>query len=248
MTTVTKASEAEKVPEAAKPEKPQKATKAQKLSNAPLALGVTPRADLLPPEVRAAQRGKAAFRMLLIFVITVAVVVAGAVGYATIRSITSQAFLQLERDRSNELIARQLDFAEARSIANEVDAAIEARRIGTTTEIDWKAYLDEVSATLPVGVTLSDLTIAPVAIDPATAESENPLEQAAVAKISITAYSLTVPDVEAWFDDLEGLTGFAGIAPPATVAGTPGEGYNVTLELLVNEEAYLLRFQEDEDE
>ena len=248
MTTITKASEAEKAPEAAKPEKPQKAAKAQKLSSATLALGATPRADLLPPEIRAAQRGKAAIRMLLIFVITVAVVVAGAVGYATIRSITSQAFLQLERDRSNELIARQLDFAEARSIANEVDAAIEARRLGTTTEIDWKAYLDEVSATLPVGVTLSDLTIAPVAIDPATAESENPLEQAAVAKISITAYSLTVPDVEAWFDDLEGLTGFAGIAPPATVAGTPGEGYNVTLELLVNEEAYLLRFQEDEDE
>lgn len=254
MTTVTKTSEAEKAPQEPKaekpqkPQKPQKATKAQKLSSAPLALGGMPRADLLPPEVRAAQRGKAVVRMLVIFVVTVAVVVAGAVGYSTIRSITSQAFLGIERERSNELIARQLDFAEARSIANEVDAAIEARRLGTTTEIDWKAYLDEVSATLPVGVTLSNLTIAPVAIDPATAESENPLEQAAVAKISITAFSLTVPDVEAWFDDLEGLSGFAGIAPPATVAGTPGEGYNVTLELLVNEEAYLLRFQEDEDE
>ncbi len=248
MTTLTKTSEAEKPPREQRDSKPPKATKAQKLSSAPLALGGVPRADLLPPEIRAAQRGKAVMRMLLIFLVTVAVVVAGAVGYATIRSITSQAFLQLERDRSNELIARQLDFAEARSIANEVDAAIEARRLGTTTEIDWKAYLGEVSATLPVGVTLSSLTIAPVAIDPATAESENPLEEAAVAKITVTAYSLTVPDVEAWFDDLDSITGFAGIAPPATVAGTPGEGYNVGLELLVNEEAYLLRFQEDGDE
>lgn len=223
-------------------------TKPQKASAGHLAIGGVPRADLLPPEVKAAYKGKATVRMLVILVVTVAVIVAGGVGYATIRSITSQAFLQLERDRSLDLLARQLDYAEARQIANKVDAAIAARALGTTTEIDWRAYLDEVSATLPDGVGLTELVIAPVVIGAGEESVDNPLQQAAVATITITATSLTVPDVEAWFEDLAGITGFAGIAPPATVAGSPAEGYVVGLELLVNDEAYLSRFQNDEEE
>ena len=231
--------------------KAAKPSKAQKASAAPLAIGGIPRADLLPPEIKAAYKGKAVIRMLVIIVVTVAVIVAGGVGYATIRAITSQAILQLERDRSLDLLARQLDFAEARQIANKVDAAIAARALGTTTEIDWRAYLEEVTATLPEGVELTQLVIAPVVAGEGAVGAEvqeNPLQQAAVATITITATSVNVPDVEAWFDDLAGVTGFAGIAPPATVAGSPAEGYVVGLELLVNDEAYLARFQEDQVE
>lgn len=238
-------------PTARRVPKGARATKAQKASAASLTVGGTPRADLLPPEIRAAYKGKAVVRMLVILSVVVAVVVAGGVGYATIRSITSQAVLLLERDRSLDLLARQLDYAEARQIANKVDEAILARTVGTATEIDWRAYLDEVSATLPDGVGLTKLVIAPVAASEAGSEgaalAENPLQQAAVATITITATSLTVPDVEAWFDDLAGITGFAGIAPPATVAGSPAEGYIVGLELLVNDKAFLLRFQNDEE-
>ena len=238
-------------PKASKTSKTPKSSFGRKAASAPLAIGGIPRADLLPPEVRAAYKGKAVVRMLVILVVTVAVIVAGGVGYATLRSITSQTVLQLERDRSLDLLARQLDFAEARQIANKVDAAIAARAVATATEIDWRAYLDEVSATLPEGVGLTQLVIAPVVAGEGGGEgaalTENPLQQAAVATITITATSVTVPDVEAWFDDLAGITGFAGIAPPATVAGSPAEGYVVGLELLVNDEAYLSRFQNDEE-
>lgn len=211
-----------------------------------LVVGGTPRADLLPPEIRAAQRGKAIVRMLIVTVITVAVVVAGGVGYATVRSITSQTLLQIEQIRTTELLDSQLDYAEARRIANQVDEAIAARVLGTVTEIDWRAYLDEVSATLPAGVGLTKLTIAPVEAPEGEEEVENPLQEEAVATVTIEATSLSVPDVEAWLDDLAGITGFAGIAPPATVEGSPGAGYLVKLELLINEEAYLLRFQNEE--
>ncbi|MET3767540.1 hypothetical protein ABIB15_000202 [Marisediminicola sp. UYEF4] len=235
-------------PQTPKASKAPKSSSGRKAASAPLAIGGTPRADLLPPEVRAAYKGKAVVRMLVILVVTVAVIVAGGVGYATLRSITSQTVLQLERDRSLDLLARQLDFAEARQIANKVDAAIAARALATTTEIDWRAYLDEVSTTLPDGVGLTQLVIAPVVAAEGAEAVENPLQQAAVATITITATSVTVPDVEAWFDDLAGITGFAGIAPPATVAGSPADGYIVSLELLVNDEAYSLRFQNEEEE
>ncbi len=247
MTTTTQAPPVKEAQEPAS-RKGAKLPQARKASAAPLTIGGVPRADLLPPEIRAAYKGKAVVRMLVILVVTVAVIVAGGVGYATVRSLTSQAFLQLERDRSLDLLARQLDFAEARQIANKVDAATAARALGTATEIDWRAYLDEVSATLPDGVGLTKLVIAPVVASAGDAPVENPLQQAAVATITITATSVTVPDVEAWFDDLASITGFAGIAPPATVAGSPADGYIVSLELLVNDEAYLLRFQNEEGE
>lgn len=249
MTTTTAAPTKEaQEPPVPRPTKGTRATKAQKASAAPLAIGGVPRADLLPPDVRAAYKGKAMVRILLILVVTVAVIVAGGVGYATIRSISSQAFLQLERDRSLDLLARQLDFAEAKQIANKVDAATASRALGTATEIDWRVYLDEVSATLPDGVGLTQLVIAPVVAGVGDVAVENPLQQAAVATITVTATSVTVPDVEAWFDDLAGITGFAGIAPPATVAGSPADGYIVSLELLVNDQAYLSRFQNEEEE
>jgi len=250
MTTTTKPT---RVENPSKPPKPVKEPKPTATQKGLVKVGAIPRADLLPPEIRAAYRGKAVVRMLIILVITVAVVVAGGVGYASIRSITSQAVLQLERDRSADLQARQLDFAEARQIANQVDEAIEARKIATAAEIDWKAYLDEVSGTLPEGVSLRTLAIAPIDQEAGASGGEpaNPLQQESVAAITITAFSATVPDVESWFDDLEGITGFAGIAPPATVT-EEGEGdaagYTVSLELLVNEEAYLLRFQDEEGE
>ena len=247
MTTATKPARVEKPPKPIKEPKPMTAQKSF------IRVGAIPRADLLPPEIRAAYRGKVVVRVLIILVITVAVVVAGAVGYASLRSITSQSFLQLERDRSTELQARQLEFAEARQIANQVDEAIEARKVATVAEIDWKAYLDEVRGTLPAGVSLRTVAIAPIDREAAGSGGEpaNPLQQESISAITITAFSKTVPDVESWFDDLEGITGFAGIAPPATVT-EEGEGeaagYTVSLELLVDEEAYLMRFQSEEGE
>ena len=235
-------------PVAPKPSGAAKVSWARKPSAPLLAVGGIPRADLLPPEIRAEYRGKAVVRMLAIFVVALAFVVAGGVGFATLRSISSQQSLELERDRSLELVARQLDFAVAKQTADQVDAAIVARSLGTASEIDWRVYLDEVSATLPAGVGLTQLVIAPVVVTEDEAVIENPLQQAAVATITITATSVTVPDVEAWFDDLAGITGFAGIAPPATVAGSPTVGYIVGLQLLVNEEAYLARFQNDAGE
>ena len=250
MTTITEAPLAKEAskPMAPKPSGASKVSRARKPSAQLLALGGIPRADLLPPEIKEEYKAKAAVRMLVIFVVAIAFVVAGGVGFATVSSISSQVSLQFERDRSLELVARQLDFAAAKQTADRVDEAIVARSLGTATEIDWRAYLDEVSSTLPDGVGLTKLVIAPVVVTEGAAEVENPLQQAAVATITITATSVTVPDVEAWFDDLAGITGFAGIAPPATVAGSPTEGYIVGLQLLVNDEAYLARFQNEAGE
>ncbi|WP_166876998.1 hypothetical protein [Salinibacterium sp. ZJ450] len=212
----------------------------------PLILGGVPRADLLPPEVRNLQRGKKAVRLALAGVVVVAIVVAGGVGFGVVRSVSSQIELQSERDRTDDLLAQQLNFAEARSVANQVDEAVLARRLATTTEIDWRAFLDEVAATLPLGVSLTEIVVdstAPSEVEPA-AEAV-PLQEDWVATVTINATSLTVPNVELWLNDLEGLTGFAGVAPPVTVEGTPEDGYQVKIEVHVNEQVYTGRFEEE---
>ncbi len=226
-----------------------KAQRVKQANAAPRALGGVPRADLLPPAAKAAYKGRSVVRMLIVAVVMVAVIVAGGVAFATVRAVTSQDALQRERTRSTELVARQLNFAEARQASNKVDAAKAARKLATVTEIDWRAYLDEITATLPPGVGLTQVKIEPVDTKTPAGEvtAKNPLQQAAVSTVTITATSTTVPDVEAWFNDLATTTGFAGIAPPATVTGSPTEGYVVSLQVLVNEKAYLSRFQDTKE-
>lgn len=216
-----------------------------------LQLGGVPRADLLPAAARDAIRRRPIVRRLILGVIALALVVILAVVAATVLSITAQAQLQAERDRSDTLLAQQLEFAEARAIDAALTETTNARIAATSAEIDWEGLLAEIRATLPAGVllvsvdgelTAADSVGAGAPADGGAAEEPEPLRQDSVASIRINATSPTVPDVEAWLEDLETVTGFAGIAPPVSVVGSEGASYTVTIEFLLNEEAYLGRY------
>lgn len=216
-----------------------------------LQIGGVPRADLLPSAARDAIRRRPIVRRLVLGIIGLALVVLLAVAGATVFSFAAQAQLQAERDRSDALLAQQLEFAEAGAIDAALKEASASRRGVTSQEIDWEALLAEVRATLPAGVLLVSVDGELTAIEsvgPASAEAggettePEPLRQDSVASIRINATSPTVPDVEAWLADLETVTGFAGIAPPTSVVGSEGASYTVTIEFLLNEEAYLGRF------
>lgn len=169
---------------------------------------------------------------------------------ATVLSFIAQAQLQAERDRSETLLLQQQEFAEARAIDAALTEATNSRLAVTSAEIDWEGLLAEVRSTLPAGVLLVsvDGEITDGSSPRANAaggdeETEpEPLRQDSVASIRINATSPTVPDVEAWLADLESVTGFAGIAPPTSVVGSEGASYTVTIEFLLNEEAFLGRY------
>lgn len=215
-----------------------------------LQLGGTPRADLLPASAREAIRRRPIVRRLVLAVSALALVVVLAVAGATALSFFSQARLQAERDRSELLLAQQLEFAEARAIDAALTESTNSRQAVTSVEIDWESLLADVRSTLPAGVLLVsvDGEITDGDAPSATAEGggeegePEPLRQDSVASIRISATSPTVPDVEAWLADLEGVTGFAGIAPPTSVVGSEGASYTVTIEFLLNEEAFLGRY------
>lgn len=215
-----------------------------------LQLGGTPRADLLPASAREAIRRRPIVRRLVIGVSLLALVVVLAVAGATVVSLLSQGQLQAERERSELLLAQQLEFAEARAIDAALTEATNSRLAVTSVEIDWESLLAEVRSTLPAGVLLvsvdgeiTDGGSPDAAAEGGDADGEGePLRQDSVASIRINATSPTVPDVEAWLADLENVTGFAGIAPPTSVVGSEGASYTVTIEFLLNEEAFLGRY------
>lgn len=215
-----------------------------------LQLGAVPRADLLPASAREAIRRRPIVRRLIVGVILLALVVIVAVAGATVFSIFAQAQLQAERDRSELLLAQQLEFAEARAIDAALTEATNSRLAVTSVEIDWESLLAEIRSTLPAGVLLVSVDGTITDGDAPNSAGEGgdqggepePLRQDSVASISISATSPTVPDVEAWLADLETVSGFAGIAPPTSVVGSDGASYTVTIEFLLNEEAFLGRY------
>lgn len=214
-----------------------------------LELGGIPRADLLPAAARDAIRRRPIVRRLIIGVIVVALVTVLTVVGATLLALAAQAELDAERARTDSLVAQQLEFAEARAIDAALTESTSARIIGTSVEVDWEALLGEIRGTLPDGVLLVSVDGTLTTGDAIGAEGADrgndepePLRQDSIGSFRINATSPTVPDIEAWLNDLESITGFAGIAPPVSVVGSEGASYSVTIEVLLNEEAYLGRY------
>lgn len=203
-----------------------------------IAVGGTPRADLMPVAVKEAIRRRPIVRRLIALVAFVAILTLAAVAGATYLSLNAQNALAAEQARSEQLLAQQLEFAEARAVSGDVDEAIAGRQAATQLEVDWEALLTEIRGTLPEGLLL-------VRVDGGTRAvggEEEPLRQDSIGSFRIEANSPTVPDVETWLANLESVPGFAGIAPPVTVSGSDTGTYSVSLEFLIDETIFLERF------
>lgn len=209
-----------------------------------MTIGATPRADLLPVAVKEAIKRRPVVRRLIALVAFVLILTLAGIAGATYLSLAAQQALANEQARSEQLLAQQLEFADARSVSGEVDEAIAARQAATQTEIDWNALVVEIRQTLPAGLVLDSIGAQTQTVG---ADEEAPLRQDSVASFRITANSPTVPDVETWLANLESVPGFAGIAPPVSVSGGESASYTVTLEFLVDETVFLKRFAPDDE-
>lgn len=179
-----------------------------------------------------------------------ALIVVVAVVGATLLASVAAGELEAERARTESLVAQQLEFVDARAADAALTESRAARVVSTAVEVDWETLLGEIRETLPAGVLLISVDGTLTADDAIGAaespqggdEQPEPLRQDSIGSFRINATSPTVPDIEAWLNDLESITGFAGIAPPVSVVGSEGASYAVTIEVLLNEEAYLGRF------
>lgn len=206
-----------------------------------LIIGGEPRVDLLPPVVKARQRGKALRRGLGLGVVGVIVLVGAGAGLASWQAAVSQAELADAQQRTTELLAEQTKYVEVRQVQDDVDMSIAARQVGASTEIDWKAYLRELRAVLPSNVTIDTVNVSsssPLVLFEAPSA---PLLAPRIGVIDLKLTSPELPTVPEWLEAMKELPGYADSTPGSITLSGAG-GYAVDLTLHINEGAFSNRF------
>ncbi|MDP3208471.1 MAG: hypothetical protein Q8M65_04915, partial [Rhodoglobus sp.] len=212
--------------------------------SAPSAIGGEPRVSLLPNEVNDLNRLRATRRRLVAGTFGVLLLVAAAVGGSMVLSTLAQLKLDSARSASQDLLLRESDFAELRSIKQGTALAEAAQQVGASTEIEWKSYLEDLQGTLPAGVIINSVVIDSASPFADFGQSSAPLQASRVATLSFTAVSPTIPDIPVWLNALKKLVGFADAVPESVLIQSDGT-YIVNMTMHINAEAYSHRFPED---
>lgn len=217
-----------------------KATSNGRGDSAAIVLGASPRADFMPPEIhlkRAQLRTRRGLRVGLFFVVVVTI--AGCIGAWTLQ-VVAQAQLAIAQDQVQALAAEQETYVQVRDVQDTVKLIEAGQQVGASTEIDWKAYLIDLQATLPRGVVLDTVTIDSATPLAEFTQSTTPLQGERVASLSFTATSPTLPDVPKWLDGLATLKGFVDAVPGSV--SLDEDVYRVNVLMHINSDAFLKRF------
>jgi Tfp pilus assembly protein PilN len=178
-------------------------------ATAEVAVAASPRVSLLPPEIAVRTASRTAHRRLALALIGVLVITAAGVGITTALAVDSQRSLDTARLATQSLIAQQKKYSEASELQAQVAAVTDARRYGTSTEIDWSAYLAKVSATLPPGSVLLEASVSAAAPWEAGAVAAGPLRGDPAATLQLRVQSSSDADITTWVRSLENLPGYA---------------------------------------
>ncbi|TFC91458.1 hypothetical protein [Cryobacterium sp. TMT4-31] len=211
-----------------------------------LAVGGEPRVSLLPPEVLQRRRAKSTRRILGLGVVGLLVLVLAGTAGATFLSSQAQTNLLADQALTGELLAEQIEYAEVRSAQSQVSLVEAAQRVGVSTEIDWKSYLNEVQRILPAGVVIQSVTADSATPILAYEQPTAPLQGARIATLNFSATSSGLPDVPTWLDGLATLPGFADALPGSVSLDKTTGLYTVNITMHINDAAFAQRFVEKE--
>jgi hypothetical protein len=203
-----------------------------------------PRVDLVPEEFRARQHEKVLRRRMVFALFGAVIVVAALFGVSTWRALQADASLAAVEARGEALLAQQQDFIEVRQLQNSLTAAEAARRVTTSSEIDWAAYLAQFREALAEGNTITGATVTSATPIAPFAQVGGPLQASSIASVELTVRTTSLPDVSAWLGRFADIPGVAAVLP-STV--TELEGYTVTLTVYLDADALSNRFAEDGD-
>ena len=207
-----------------------------------LKIGGEARADLLPPELRLQHKALRTRHRLWAGTAVLVVLMLVGTGLAAFLAFQTHLSLAAEQQRSSALLAQEAKYIKVRVVQGEIAVLQAAQEVGTSTEIDWQAYLDKVQATLPANVTLTSVRIEAGSPLASFAQSEVPLQGSRVATLSFVATSQTLPEVPAWLDSLTTLPGYTDASPGNVTQEAATGKYTVNITMHINEAAFTKRF------
>jgi hypothetical protein len=227
------------------PEAPARTGAAGPVRGGGLLVAPVPKADLMPPEVQIRRRQLHLRRRLRLGLVgVIAFVILGAMGSWAF-AFLSQSELQAAQQQQQEQITRQAGFSDVRNTQSSVGLAQAAQKVGASTEIDWQAYLQNLQATLPSGVTIQNVTIDSATPFAAYAQSTVPLQGERIATLTFTAASPTLPSIPAWLDGLSTLKGFVDATPGSVTLND--DHYVANIVMHINSDALSQRFDTQKD-
>ncbi|WP_028046326.1 hypothetical protein [Cellulomonas sp. URHE0023] len=208
-----------------------------------------PQVNLLPPEVRAARGLVNVKRWLAIALVIVVVGIGLVYAIALFAKGSAEDSLASEQARTDELQAEVAKYAEVPRVLANLARTEDALKLGTSTEIQWKTYLDAITAVLPADVSIDSFTVAQSTPWMAAAGTQDPLVTPGVANISFTVRASTLPDTAAWLDALDSIPNVSSPSMSmASLTADTGEPYfAVTSTLQVDATAVVPRFADTKE-
>lgn len=211
-----------------------------------VAMAPSPRAHLMPPEVAIGERAARTKRLLVVALVAVLLLVGLSAAGALLLAGNAQSALLAQQNRTTELLAEQAQYIEVRQIADQLRIGETAKQVAVSPEIDWKAQMDLIEASLPAGTVISSATLASGTPTEPFAKPSDPLQGPRVAELVFTATTTALPDVSQWIDNLSQMPGFQDASPQVITAIEEG-GFEVTIVMHVNADALTGRFAETEE-
>jgi Tfp pilus assembly protein PilN len=210
-----------------------------------------PQVNLLPPEIRAARGLRSTQRMLgLVLVGVVGVCGLGYAG-AALTAANAQNRLEDAQAETSRLMVEQAKYAEVPRVKSALSDARLGIWLGMRTEVQWKPYLDAITAVLPEGVSVDSLVTSGATPQGGAAVPASPLAPVSVGQITFTARSLTVPDTAAWIEALDSVPGLGGAWTSSVTVTAAADGttyYEVAASVQILRSAYSDRFAPVEGE
>jgi hypothetical protein len=205
-----------------------------------LTVGGAPRVDLMPPEIRVKRSQLRTRRKLRLGLVAVVAITALGCGGAIAWNVVNQATLAVGQLQQQQLLGQQGQYGEVKSTLGGIALVQAGQRVGASAEVDWSGYLGSISAALPAGMSLTQVTIDSASPVSGFAQPTTPLQGGRIASVTIEARSADLPSVSAVMNGIAALPGYVDATPLASTydSGT----YTSTLTFHVGTAALTNRF------
>lgn len=206
-----------------------------------LVIGGQPRVRLLPPEVVARKKAGTLRRRLVFVLVGLVVVVAVALGLATVSMITAQNALASAQSQTTSLLQQQGKYGQVLKVHADVSAIQSSQKLATAQEIAWRPYILDLQRTLPAGASITSFSAsidAPFASAPAVTD---PLQGPHIATVNATL-SMPQASISSWLDTIPQLKGFVDATPNSVTAASGDKLYTVSVTIHINDGALANRF------
>lgn len=198
-------------------------------------IGGSPRVSLLPPEIKDAARGRVLRRGMAALVLVSVVVVAAAATLAGAAQASADQELADASARTGTLTSQLAKFSNVQKLQSSVAVGEAAVKVGSSTQIDWKARISEVLASMPYGYSVQSITAdsaSPVVDYP---QGTDPLEKPRAATIQLAVAAPTIEPLSPWLRELRSIPSYADAT--ASSQRADGSGYTVSITLHLNSKA-----------